>query len=78
MHDLRRTIATRLGDPLGIAPHVVEALLNHQSGSKRGVAGTYNKAVYAKEKRQAVEMWATHVLALVAGKKNNIVALARA
>src|SRR5262249_51226556 len=30
-HDLRRTLSTRLHD-IGVAPHVVEAVLNHRSG----------------------------------------------
>ena len=45
IHDLRRTAATRMGDE-GVLPHVVEAVLNQISGSKAGVAGTYNKASY--------------------------------
>ncbi|GBU16807.1 MULTISPECIES: site-specific integrase [Methylobacterium] len=62
-HDLRRTLATRLAD-LGVAPHVVEAVLNHVSGSKAGIAGVYNRATYATEKRAALDLWASHVLAL--------------
>jgi hypothetical protein len=34
---------TRMAD-LGVAPHVVEALLNHISGPKAGVAAIYNRA----------------------------------
>ena len=34
-HDIRRSVATRMAD-LGIAPHVIEQILNHQSGHKRG------------------------------------------
>ncbi|WP_163366643.1 tyrosine-type recombinase/integrase, partial [Klebsiella aerogenes] len=56
-HDLRRTLATRLAD-LGVAPHVVEAVLNHVSGSKAGIAGVYNRATYATEKRAALDLWA--------------------
>ena len=75
VHDLRRTADTRMHD-LGVLPHVVEAVLNHVSGHKAGVAGRYNKATYAAEKRQALDMWAAHVEALVAGKgASNIVAL---
>ena len=66
LHDLRRTVATRMGD-LGVLPHVVEAVLNHVSGHKAGVAGTYNRALYSAEKRQALDMWAAHVEALIAG-----------
>ena len=49
LHDVRRTVATRMGD-LGVLPHVVEAVLNHISGSKAGVAGIYNQALYNAEK----------------------------
>jgi integrase len=66
LHDLRRTMATRLGD-IGTLPHVVEAILNHISGSKAGVAGIYNRASYAAEKRVALDLWAAHLLTLVEG-----------
>jgi len=74
LHDLRRTTATRLGD-LGIQPHVVEALLNHISGSKSGVAGIYNRATYAAEKRQAVDIWAAHITSLLTANPLNVVPL---
>jgi len=60
LHDLRRTAATRLGE-LGTLPHVVEAILNHISGHKAGVAGIYNRATYAKEKRSALNAWGEHL-----------------
>ena len=66
-HDLRRTAATRMGD-LGVQPHVVEAVLNHISGSKAGVAGIYNRAAYRDEKRAALALWARHVEQLVGGR----------
>jgi hypothetical protein len=52
---------------------VIEALLNHLSGSKGGVAGVYNRATYAAEKRSALDLWAAHVAALVAGKPLNVI-----
>jgi integrase len=64
LHDLRRTAATGMAE-IGIAPHIVEAALNHISGAKAGVAGTYNRAAYAPEKRAALERWASHVEGLV-------------
>jgi integrase len=64
LHDLRRTGSTGMGD-IGIQPHVVEAVLNHVSGSKAGVAGTYNKAMYLKEKREALNKYAEYVLTIV-------------
>ena len=71
LHDIRRTVATRMGD-LGVAPHVVEALLNHQSGSKRGVAGVYNKSPYEREVRAALAMWCDHLRALIEGGERRV------
>lgn len=64
VHDLRRTCATGMIG-LGIQPHIVEAVLNHVSGHKSGVAGIYNRAAYDTEKREALERWAQYVLATV-------------
>jgi len=60
LHDLRRTVATGMAR-LGVLPHVVEAVLNHVSGSKAGVAGIYNLWTYEHEKREALELWSRHV-----------------
>lgn len=65
-HDLRRTVATRMAD-LGIQPHVIEAVLNHVSGSKAGVAGVYNRSLYAAEKRAALDRWDEHIHAVLGG-----------
>jgi len=56
VHDLRRTAATRLAD-LGTQPHVIEAILNHVSGHRAGVARIYNRATYSAEKREALNRW---------------------
>jgi integrase len=60
LHDIRRTVATRMAD-LGVLPHIIESILNHVSGHKAGVAGIYNRSVYAAEKRAAMNLWANHV-----------------
>jgi integrase len=60
LHDFRRTGSTRMNDG-GVLPHVVEAVLNHVSGSKAGVAGRYNKAMYLNEKREALNTLASFV-----------------
>jgi len=60
LHDLRRTCATQMAE-LGVQPWYVEAVLNHQSGHKQGVAGTYNRARYADEMRSALQRWADYV-----------------
>ena len=62
-------MATRLAE-LGVQPHVIEAVLNHVSGHKAGVAGIYNRALYAAEKRQALHLWSEHVLLSSDAKRN--------
>jgi integrase len=74
VHDLRRTVATRMGD-LGVLPHVIEAALNHRGGAKRGVAGLYNRSIHEAHVRNALLMWSEHVLALVEGRKDKVVPL---
>jgi hypothetical protein len=64
-----------MAEQVGIQPHIIEAVLNHVSGHKVGVAGIYNRAVYEKEKRQALDLWAEHVMALLEGRSANMVSL---
>jgi integrase len=63
LHDLRRSFASGL-QRLGIAPHIVELALNHRSGTFSGVAGIYQRHRYAKEVREAFELWSRHIEAL--------------
>jgi integrase len=76
LHDLRRTAATRMCD-IGVEPHVVEQILNHQSGTRRGlsgVGGVYNKSKYAIAVLKAVEQWDRHLRALIEGRdEGNVV-----
>lgn len=68
----------KLAGGLGIAPHVIEAVLNHVSGHKSGVAGTYNRSTYPAEKRQALDRWSEHLTAIVEGRESNVVPLRQA
>ncbi|KQX20993.1 hypothetical protein ASD01_29715 [Ensifer sp. Root423] len=65
-HDIRRTVATGMAGA-GVAPHIVEAVLNHISGFKAGVAGVYNRATYEPEKRAALALWAKELNKLISG-----------
>jgi len=67
LHDIRRSVATRMAD-LGVEPHVIEAVLNHHGGHRRGVAGIYNRSVYERQAKAALSRWSEHVLALVEGR----------
>ena len=52
-HDLRRTFSSRLSD-LGVAPHVVEKLLNHKM---LGSMAVYNRSEYWPERIAAMRLW---------------------
>lgn len=67
LHDLRRTFATRLAE-LGTAPHVIERLLNHATGTVSGVSAVYNRATYLKEMREAVELWESYLTRAIAAE----------
>jgi integrase len=71
LHDLRRTVATRMAD-IGIQPHIIEAVLNHVSGHKSGVAGVYNRSTYQREVKNALAIWADHVASIVSGEERKI------
>ena len=60
LHDLRRTTATHLAST-GVAPHVIERILNHSTGILGGVAGVYNRFQYLPEMRAALEQWAEQI-----------------
>jgi integrase len=74
IHDLRRTVATGMAG-IGIQPHVIEAVLNHVSGHKGGIAGIYNRAQYSAEKAQALARWDEHVRSIVEKSPAKIVKL---
>jgi len=63
-HDMRRTAATGMAS-LRFPPHIVEAVLNHKSGTVSGVAAVYNRFDYVDEKRAALEAWANKVQSIL-------------
>ena len=60
IHDLRRSASTKLAE-MGVAPHIIERILNHQQGQLGGVAGVYNRFAYLPEMRAALEKWAAEL-----------------
>ena len=70
LHDIRRTVATGL-QRLGVRFEVTEAVLNHVSGAKGGIAGVYQRHDWKAEKRAALSAWAHHVSELIAGADNS-------
>src|SRR5262249_15130965 len=74
VHDIRRSVATRMAD-IGVLPHVIEQILNHQSGHKAGPAGIYNRSSYEREVRSALALWHDHIRALTEDGKRKIISL---
>jgi len=73
LHDIRRTVATGMAS-LGIAPHIADKVLNHQSGAISGVAAVYQRHDFLAERKSALEAWGNHVQGLKDGtdRKNVI------
>jgi integrase len=67
LHDIRRSVVTHLAEGGFAQPHVIESIVNHQSGHKGGIAGVYNRSEYASEKRAALEAWGRRVAVLAGG-----------
>jgi hypothetical protein len=64
---------------LRILPHVVDRILNHTSGTIRGVARVYNRFEYIDERKAALEAWGRKVDAIVSGDTgSNVVSLREA
>jgi integrase len=66
-HDLRRTAATCMGE-LGIAPHVIGHVLNHRAVTASSITDqVYNRYTYEREKRGALDVWASNLASIIAG-----------
>jgi integrase len=64
LHDCRRSWATHVAE-LGVRSDVIEAALNHISGSRSGVAGIYNRSELLNERRAALSIWSSYIEGLV-------------
>jgi integrase len=75
IHDLRRTCVSGMA-ALGVAPHVADKILNHQSGTISGVAAVYQRHQFLAERKDALEKWGAHVSQILAraisGKPRNL------
>ena len=75
LHDCRRTLASGMAK-LRIAPHVIEAVLNHKTGVISGVAAIYNRYLYLDEQRHALEAWCAYVRRVLDPPADNVEELA--
>jgi len=76
LHDLRRSCATGMAN-LGVQPHVIEVILNHASGFRGGVGGTYNRSPYERVVKAALALWADHIRTIVEGGGRKVVPIRR-
>jgi integrase len=67
LHDLRRSFTTHIRENGFAVPYVAEAILNHVSGVKSGVAGTYDRSICLPERRDALKQWGAYLTGLVGG-----------
>jgi integrase len=72
LHDIRRSAATGMAN-LGTQPHIIEAVLNHYSGHRAGVAGIYNRSLYEREMHRALAIWSERIRTIVTGGERKIV-----
>jgi integrase len=66
LHDLRRTCVSGMAR-LGVAPHIADKILNHQTGTISGVAAVYQRHDFLAERRAALERWGGHIDRILAG-----------
>jgi integrase len=71
LHDLRRTCVSGMAR-LGIAPHVADKILNHQSGTISGVAAVYQRHEFLSERKEALERWGTHIGHIMADASHEV------
>lgn len=64
LHDIRRTVATGMGE-MKILPHIIENILNHQSGTISPVLRVYLRTEGLEECCDALDRWAAHVTGLL-------------
>ncbi len=71
LHDIRRTVTSGIAQ-LGIAPHVADKILNHQSGTISGVAAVYQRHEFLDERKTALDAWGSYVQSLLddTGRRN--------
>ncbi len=75
LHDLRRTVRTGLAR-LGVRDEIAERVIGH--AVRDHLLATYDRSDRLEEMREALTLWAGHVLGLVRGETAEILALNRA
>ncbi len=72
LHDLRRTVVSGMA-ALGVAPHVADKILNHQSGTISGIAAVYQRHEFLSERKAAIEYWDLHLASLLQPRSTKVI-----
>ena len=62
LHDLRRTFATVATETLSFTPVIVDRVLNHVSGSVKGIAAVYQRGEYIEQRREVLDAWGQYLI----------------
>jgi integrase len=73
-HDLRRTFSTAV-TRLGFGKDAMNRVTNHKEG---GIASVYDRHGYSDENRRIMESVSSHMLALVEGRRDNVIPIRQA
>ena len=65
IRDIRRTVATRMAEDLGITPFIIAKVMDHKLPGEAEMGDVYNRYDYLAEKRQALVKWCDHLSRLV-------------
>lgn len=65
IRDIRRTVATRMAEDLGITPFIIAKVMDHKLPGEAEMGDVYNRYDYMAEKRQALAKWCDHLSRLV-------------
>jgi integrase len=70
-HDLRRTAASFMGE-LGFSRLIQDKVLNHITTDNSSISGVYDRYSYMREKREALETWANHLIQILRGNRYSV------
>ena len=76
IHDLRRTVASKLGELGFDRSALIAKILNHSEGS--GATKIYDRFKYDAEKRTALERWDRELARIVRGERAKVIEMADA
>lgn len=65
LHDFRTYFATTCAEELSIEPHIIEAVLHHQTGSMSALSKIYNKAKYTEPMRECLNTYSSYISYLI-------------